>query len=152
MKQPTRLRLLPLLAGLALPLSAALADDASGPPPPPPAPPAQGTSPAQGVQPPPPPRHRAGPGYALEDLTAKLALTPDQQKTVGAAIDSARSQGKALRSDDSLSREDRREKMRALAKAAHDQIRAALNPDQQKLFDALPAPQRGGRARGPGSN
>ena len=150
MKQSTALRLLPILAGLALPLCAALADDASGPPPPPPAPPAQGASPAQGGETPPPPRHRAAPGYSLEELTGKLALTPDQQKTVGAAIESARAQGKALRGDESLSREDRHEKMRAIAKASHDQIRAALNPDQQKLFDAMPPPKRG--AREPGSN
>jgi hypothetical protein len=91
-----------------------------------------------------------GPGYSLEELTSKLALTPAQQKTVGAAIESGRGQMKALRGDDSLSRDDRRERMREVAKSTHDQIRAALNPDQQKQFDALPPPR--GRPRGPDSN
>ena len=150
MKQSTALRLRSLLAGLALPLSAALADDASSPPPPPPAPPAQGANPAGGGETPPAPRHRTGPGDSLEELTSKLALTPAQQKTVGAAIESGRGQMKALRGDDSLSRDDRRERMREVAKSTHDQIRAALNPDQQKQFDALPPPR--GRPRGPDSN
>ena len=149
MNQSIALRLCALLAGLALPLSAVLADDASSPPPPP-APPAQGASPADGGEAPAPPRHRMGPGYSLEELTSKLALTPAQQKTVGAAIESGRGQMKALRGDDSLSRDDRRERMREVAKSTHDQIRAALNPDQQKQFDALPPPR--GRPRGPDSN
>jgi hypothetical protein len=92
-----------------------------------------------------------GPGYSLEELTSKLALSADQQKAVGAAIDSARSQSRALRNDTSLSWDDKREKMRQIAKSAHDQIRAALTPDQQKQFDALPPPPRG-RPRGPDSN
>jgi len=79
------------------------------------------------------------PGFILEDLTAKLGLTADQQKTVGAIIANSRSQAKALRGDDSISREDRRQKMQEILGTARTQIRAALTPAQQALFDALPA-------------
>jgi hypothetical protein len=45
--------------------------------------------------------------------------------------------------------EETRAKMQEIQKTAHDQIRALLTDDQQKKFDAMPAPGPGGR-RGPG--
>jgi len=55
-------------------------------------------------------------------------------------------QGKALRNDDTLSKEDRRSKMgRESMKSGHDQIRALLTPDQQKDFDSMPPPEMHGR-------
>jgi hypothetical protein len=91
-----------------------------------------------------------GPGYSLEELTGKLGLSADQQKRIGAIIDAGRGQARALRNDDSLSWDDKRGKMKEIARSTREQIRAALNPDQQKAFDALPPP-RGGRPRGPDS-
>ena len=82
-------------------------------------------------------------GYSLEDLTQKLTLTADQQKTVGSIIDNGSSQAKSVRADDSLSREDKRGKMQTIFKTEHDDIRAVLTPDQQKLFDAMPGPGGG---------
>lgn len=79
-------------------------------------------------------------GYSLEDLTQKLTLTADQQKTVGSIIDNGSTQAKAVRGDDSLSRDDRRSKLQTIFKTEHDDIRAVLNTDQQKIFDAMPAP------------
>jgi hypothetical protein len=90
-------------------------------------------------------------GYSLDDLTQKLTLTADQQKTVGSIIENGGSQAKAIRTDDSLSREDRRGKLQTVFKTEHDDIRAVLTPDQQKTFDALPAPG-GGRHRKSESN
>jgi hypothetical protein len=129
--------------GLALFASSGRADDQANPPAPTPAVPASPqVTPGEGAQPTPTPmpRHkRMRPGYALEELTEKLGLTAEQQKTVGAAIDSGRSQAKALRGDDSLSKDDKHEKMMEIMKATHDQIRADLTPDQQKIFDTMPA-------------
>lgn len=138
------LRALALAAALSLPAATALCDD---PPQPPPVPPPQQTGPTDGAAP--APRRRMGPGYSLEELTSRLALTAAQQKAVGAIIESARSQGRALRNDTTLSWDARREKMRQVAKASREQIRAALTADQQKQFDALPPPQHGGRPKGP---
>lgn len=140
-----------LSIGLALSAASLLADDTpSTPPPTPPAnPPA---SPGDGSQPTPPPEphHRRMRGYVLADLTAKLGLTADQQKAIGAIIENTRSQGKAVRDDDTLSKDDRRAKMMEIMKAAHDQIRAALTPDQQATFDAMPGP--GGRPKNTENN
>lgn len=152
MKPNVQPRLLALLAGLALAAFAARADDPSNPPAPPAAPP-PANSPSEGGETPPPPHpgRRMGPGYSLEELTDKLGLTADQQKKVGAIINAGRSQARAIRNDETLSREDRREQMRQVMQSTRAQIRAALTADQQKEFDALPPPH-GGRPRGPDSN
>jgi Spy/CpxP family protein refolding chaperone len=130
------LRLSLLSIGLALPVVAAFAQDTANQPAPPP-PTAPDTSPGEGA----PPPHRRG-GYVLEELTEKLTLTADQQKSVGEAIRSGREQMKALRNDDSLSDDDKRAKGRELMASTKAAIRALLTPAQQAIFDTLPA--RGG--------
>jgi hypothetical protein len=132
------LRLSLLSIGLALPAAASFAQD-SGSQPPPPAAPAPETPPADGAQP--PPRRRGG-GFVLEELTQKLTLTADQQKTVGEAIKAGRDQMRSIRGDDSLSDDDKRTKSRAVNAATRAQIRALLTADQQAIFDKMPA--RGG--------
>lgn len=134
-----------LSAGLVFSAGALRADDAPAPTSPPAAPAAPAdqaaptAAPADGTQEPTPAPHRRR-GYTVEQLTAKLGLTPDQQKTIGAVINDGQNQSKAARADDSLSDEDRRAKMMAIMKSVHDQIRADLTPDQQKIFDAMPRP------------
>jgi hypothetical protein len=78
-------------------------------------------------------------GFVLSELTEKLNLSPDQQKTIGAIIADGRSQSKAAREDDTLSKDDKRQKMKDIMNSTRDQIRAALTPDQQKQFDAMHA-------------
>jgi protein CpxP len=137
-----------LSLGLLLSLAPLRADDT---PPPPPTPPAAPSSPVDGNLPVPPPQaHRMRRAYSLENLTEKLGLSADQQKKVGAILAGARTQMKALRSDESLSKEDKRAQMRTIASSTHDQIRATLTADQQAQFDALPAP--GARAKGADGN
>jgi hypothetical protein len=131
---------------LALPLGRARADDSAPSAPPPAAPSAPETSPADGAT---PAHHRhMRPGYVLADLTTKLSLTPDQQKTVGKAIEDGRAQMKELRGDASIAQADKRAKVREIALSTRGQIRAALNPDQQKLFDAIPAREGKAAAQG----
>jgi Spy/CpxP family protein refolding chaperone len=134
-----------LLATLAITPAVSRAQDASAPTPTP-------TAPADGA--PPPANHggpRRGGGYNLKELTAKLNLTADQQKTIGDIIRTARSQSKEVRDDDSLSAEDKRSKMREIFTNEKAQIREALTPEQQATFDAMPPPWGpGGRGGGPG--
>lgn len=79
-------------------------------------------------------------------MTKNLGLTADQQQQVAAILKAQAEQGKALRDDTSLSKEQRREKMQAQGKATREKIRALLTPEQQAKLDAMP--QRG--RRGPG--
>lgn len=135
-------------AGLALSLAPARADDASNPPVPPPAPAGQDTSPGAG-QTPPPHHRRMHPAFVLGELTAKLGLTADEQKSVGAVIADSDGQLKALREDDSIAKEDKRAKMKTIVETTRGQIRALLTPAQQAIFDTLPTRgERGGQNGG----
>jgi hypothetical protein len=84
------------------------------------------------------------PAFVLGELTEKLGLTPDEQKTVGAIIADCDGQLKALRQDDTIAREDKRAKMKSIVEATRGQIRAVLTPAQQATFDAMPRGERGG--------
>jgi Spy/CpxP family protein refolding chaperone len=127
-----------VLAAAALPVMAQSSDSA----PPPPA--ADG----QDQAPPPPRRSRAE--HRLKELKAKLGLTDAQVQQIKDIFKTQMQQGRALREDDSLSDDDRRAKMMALMKSAHDQVRAILTPAQQQIFDTMPPAGMGPRGRGPG--
>ena len=84
--------------------------------------------------------HRHGhfdPAKRTEMLTKKLNLTSDQQSKVLEILKSEQSQMESLRSDSSVQQADRRSKMMDIHKASDDQIRALLDSDQQKKFDAM---------------
>jgi hypothetical protein len=140
-----------LISGcLALSLAKARADDPSSPPVPPAPPAAPATTPADGQNPPPAHHRRMHAAFVLGELTEKLGLTPDQQKAVGALIASNDSQLKALREDDSIAKEDKRASMMNIISTTRGQIRAALTPDQQKIFDTLPTRgEHGGKPPAP---
>lgn len=104
--------------------------------------------------PPPPAEHGRRPDpkkmreHRLRVLDEKLQLTADQKTQINAIWDKSEEKGQAIRDDDSLEREDKRDKMRELMKSTHAEVRAVLTADQQKIFDAMPPERMGGR-RGP---
>ncbi len=77
------------------------------------------------------------PASQTEMLTKHLNLTSDQQPKVLDILKTQQSQMESLRSDTSLSQEDRHSKMMDIHKTSNDQIRALLTPDQQKKFDEM---------------
>jgi periplasmic protein CpxP/Spy len=77
------------------------------------------------------------PEKRTEMLTKHLNLTSDQQAKVLDIFKSEQSQMESLHSDSSLSQQDRHSKMMDIHKTSNDQIRALLDPDQQKKFDAM---------------
>jgi periplasmic protein CpxP/Spy len=84
--------------------------------------------------------HRRGhfdPQERTEMLTKQLNLTSDQQPKVLEILKSQQSQMESLRSDSSLSQDDRRSKMMEIHKSSDDQIRALLDAKQQKKFDQM---------------
>jgi protein CpxP len=88
-----------------------------------------------------PPEHGRGghfdPAKRTEMLTKQLQLTSDQQPKVLDILKSAQSQMQSLRSDSSVSQEDRRSKMMQIHKTSDDQIRALLDSKQQKKWDTM---------------
>jgi periplasmic protein CpxP/Spy len=79
------------------------------------------------------------PQQRTEMLTKRLNLTSDQQAKVLDILKSQQSQMEGLRSDSSLSQEQRHSKMMEIHKTSDEQIRALLDPDQQKKWDAMQA-------------
>jgi periplasmic protein CpxP/Spy len=73
----------------------------------------------------------------VQHLTKKLNLDAEQQAKVKGIFDEQQSQAQTVRQDSSLSPQDRRAKMMQLRQSTHQQIRSALNPDQQQKFDAM---------------
>jgi hypothetical protein len=126
--------------GLVLTQVSLRADDTVQPPPP-----------GVDAPPPPPPQggHHGREGFKLAELTAKLSLTPDEVKVIEPIIESGRSQGKAIREDDSLSPQEKHAKMKGVMDSTRAQIRATLTADQQKIFDTLPVRGGGKRQGGP---
>jgi protein CpxP len=87
-----------------------------------------------------PPEHGRGhfdPQMRTQRLTKQLNLTSDQQSKVLDILKSAQSKMQDLRSDSSVPQEDRRPKMMEIHKASDDQIRALLDSNQQKKWDAM---------------
>jgi protein CpxP len=105
-------------------------------------------------QSPPAGEHRGGhhmdPAKRTEMLTKHLQLTSDQQAKVLDIFKSEQSQMEGLHSDSSLSQDDRRSKMMEIRKTTNDQVRALLDPDQQKKWDTMQS-QHEHREGGPGA-
>lgn len=74
-------------------------------------------------------------------LAKRLNLNSDQQSKVEDILKSQQSQMEGLRSDTSLSKEDRHSKMMEIHKTSTDQIRGLLDPDQQKKWDEMQSKQ-----------
>ena len=83
------------------------------------------------------------PAKRTEMLTKELKLTADQQPKVLDILKSEQSQMESLRSDSSTSQDDRRSKMMEIRKTSNDQIRALLDANQQKKFDAMQSKHEG---------
>ena len=74
----------------------------------------------------------------IEQLDKTLTLTADQKTKITAILEKGREEMQ------NVPKEERKGKMADMMKAQHDQIRAVLTPEQQKKFDDMPEPARGG--------
>ncbi|HZR55232.1 MAG TPA: hypothetical protein VFA74_00040 [Terriglobales bacterium] len=73
----------------------------------------------------------------VKHLTKALKLNDDQQGKVRSALEDQHKQMEQLRSDSSLSRNDRFSKMKEIHESTDTQIKSVLNDDQQKKFDEI---------------
>jgi periplasmic protein CpxP/Spy len=112
-------------ASLAMAQSAAQSDNAASP------------SQAQGQERSERHHHQMDPAKRVEHLTKKLNLSAEQQSKIQGLLKDEQSQMQNLRQDTSTSKEDRRSKFMEVHKNTDDQIRATLNPDQQKKWDEM---------------
>ena len=91
--------------------------------------------------------HRMSPDEELQRLDKALKLTDDQKGQIKPILEDRQQKMESLRSDTSLSAEDRRSKMRSIFEESNGKIRNTLNDDQKKSFDEM---QQRGRGRRPG--
>jgi periplasmic protein CpxP/Spy len=121
-----------LLCGLGLVAGAAMAQDAppAGPPPGAQGPPSGGPGGPRGMM---NPERRAG------MLQKRLSLSDDQTTQVKAIFEDGRTKMEALRSNTSLSQEDRRAQMMALHQTEDTKVEAVLTPDQKTKYEAMQA-------------
>ena len=80
---------------------------------------------------------RFDPSKRAEMMAKHLNLNADQQAKVTDILKSEQTQMESVHADASLSQQDRRSKMMDIHKTSNDQIRALLNPDQQKKWDEM---------------
>jgi|GraSoi2013_115cm_1033766.scaffolds.fasta_scaffold01613_6 protein CpxP len=71
----------------------------------------------------------------LKNLTDKLSLSADQQAKIKPILEDRQTQAQTVMSDNSLSQDDRRSKMRSLHESSSAKIRDVLNDDQKKKYD-----------------
>jgi protein CpxP len=93
------------------------------------------------------------PAARTQELTKKLKLTSDQQPKVQGILESEHSQMESLRQDSSVPQQDRHSKMMDIHQTSNTQIRALLDPTQQKKWDEMQAKrEQWGHNRGQGGD
>lgn len=93
----------------------------------------------------------------LEQMTEQLQLSTEQRSRIQVIQESFAPRTRAIFDDTTLSREQRREKMRPLRAESEAQIRQVLTAEQQTKYDQMQAQRRarfgggrGGERRSPG--
>jgi periplasmic protein CpxP/Spy len=79
------------------------------------------------------------PAQRTQELTKKLKLSSDQQSKVQDILQTEHTQMENLRQDNSGSQQDRHAKMMDIRTTSDTQIRALLDPTQQKKWDEMQA-------------
>ena len=88
------------------------------------------------------------PDAQLRHLTKALDLTADQQAQIKPVLESTHQQMEALHQDQSLSRDDRFAKMKAIHEDSRTKIEAVLNDTQKQKFAAMQERAHGPRGGG----
>jgi len=89
------------------------------------------------------------PGRRVQMLKERLNLSDDQTAQVKTILEDGRTKMEALRSNSSLSQDDRRSQAMSIRKAENDKIEALLTSDQKTKYQAMQAEMRD-RMRGGG--
>lgn len=82
----------------------------------------------------------------LQRMTDTLGLTDEQQQKIKPILENESTQMQSLRSDTSVSQDDKMAKMKQIRETTVSQINPILNSDQQKKYAEMMS--RAGRGRG----
>lgn len=73
----------------------------------------------------------------VQSLAQQLNLSADQQAKVKTALEDQHTQAMNVVQDNSMSRDDKIQKIHTIRQGTIDKVRTALNDDQKKKFDTL---------------
>jgi len=85
---------------------------------------------------------RRTPAERVEQMKTSLGLSDDQAQKITAVFEAQRPAMEALRNDQSLSRDQRREKMEAMRQTMDQQLSSILTPEQKAKWDEERAKMR----------
>ncbi len=77
------------------------------------------------------------PDRQLDRMSKALNLTDEQKSQIKPILEDRNQRIESLRADSSLSREDRRSKMRGIFEDTQNKIRAVLNDEQKQKLDQM---------------
>ncbi|HEY3989572.1 MAG TPA: hypothetical protein VGM02_09765 [Acidobacteriaceae bacterium] len=80
--------------------------------------------------------HMMDPDQRLAHMTKRYKLTADQQSQIKPILQDEQQQMQSMRSDTSMSREDKRAKMQSTHQEDTQKIEAVLNDQQKQKFEA----------------
>lgn len=83
------------------------------------------------------------PSARSERMKKELNLSDDQTSKVKSILEDGHSKMEALRSNSSVTGEDRRSQMMAIRKTENEKIEALLTPEQKAKFEAMQKRMRG---------
>src|SRR5437764_10994922 len=83
-----------------------------------------------------------------EKFAEKLNLTPEQKADLKSIRENAKQQAQAIKSDSSLTPDQKKAKFKELRKSSHEQMMAKLTPDQQAKFKEMQKEHRGHHRHG----
>lgn len=86
----------------------------------------------------------------LERLRQSLSLTDDQVAKLKTGQDNLRTQAEAIRANDNLLPQEKREQMKTLMTTRNDSFKTILTPDQYTKFQQMMSHHRHGGPDGPG--
>ena len=73
----------------------------------------------------------------VQSLSQQLNLSADQQAKVKTALENQHTQAMNVVQDNSMSRDDKIQKIHTIRQGTIDKVRSALNDDQKKKFDVM---------------
>jgi len=83
------------------------------------------------------PRQPMSPDQRVQMMTQQLNLTNDQQQNIKLILEDESQQMESLRSDSSLSQQDRMSKMKEIRQSTSSQIKPLLTSDQQTKWQQM---------------
>ena len=84
-------------------------------------------------------------GKRGEKFAQELNLTPEQKADLKSIRDNEKQQAQAIKSDSSLTPDQKKAKFKELRKSSHEQMMAKLTPEQQQKFKEMRKEHRGHR-------